>query len=475
MKTKKRLLAVIMLLALVLSGCGGEAELMRQKLDALGEDYNRVYSIPDDSDPADSVPTDNAEPKKTITVGVYGGGRIDENIFYDINDSDLSYQVEIIDYSKGFGDDAEGAMRKFYADLASGNGPDIFDLSSLKTDLENLVTKGAVENLGPWFEADEELDREDFVKSAFCACEVDGSLYAVMSGFEIFTMYCSASTAASLSGWSMEDIYSYSDSIGAMLADFKNDDFTKAVTVEREYLFGSLCDTALASYVDYSTGEINFDSEEFIELLECCKGIKKSYIDRQPDFRFCLVSNFFDIEYQELAMGEEPIYLGIPGFSDEASRSYINNEENHFAMNAASENKEEAWDLIRRFLLPENQSEFFLKYNTTLQLPTNKETLSALIEKSQSVVYAKDKNGKDYELKARGSYQNFENSLACDEHIAKVLALIDTPCGMQSNDIVMYEIIRREAVDYFKGRQTAEEAAENIRSGVKQYLAGQGK
>lgn len=475
MKTKKRLLAVIMLLALILSGCGGEAELMRQKLDALGEDYNQVYSIPDDSEPTDSVPTDNSaenpEPQKTITIGVFGGG-IDELVMYEINESDLNYQVEIFDYYKEYGD---GAKQQLITDLDNGDAPDIFDMNSLKLDVEYLAVKGILEDLYPWLEADEDLDKDDFVRCALSACEVDGGLYAVMSGFEIYTMYCSTSTADSLSGWSMEDLYPYSDSIGSSLSDFKNDDFTKAVTIERSDFFFGMCDTLLASYVDYSTGEVNFDSEELIELLEVCKGMEKSYIDKQPEFRLCQVFNFFDIEYAELAMGEELVYLGIPGFGDGDCRNYISNKDNYFAMNAASENKEEAWDFIRRYLLPENQSEFYLTYRTSLHFPTNRDTLNALVEKSQSVVYAKDKNGQDYEVKARGFYQNFENALASDEHIAKIMALIDSECAMPSNDMTINDIIWSEGDKYFSGRLSAQEAAENIQSRVEQYLAEQGK
>lgn len=473
MKMHKRFLAVMMLLALFLSGCGGTDESAADSTPTLSPEEEEVLALihGDNYDPdavAEPSPTPPSD-KKAITIGVCGGYRIDELFIYDLNESDLDYRVEIIDYGEMFDYDLERGMQQFNIDVATGKGPDIFDLSSLSFNLDNYARKGILEDLNPWLEADEELDRDDFIESVFSLCEVDGGLYAILDGFTVKTLYCGKSTAESLSGWSLKDFYPYSNSVGD--AQIGSEEIT---TIDGETFLSTLCVTTLVTFMDFSTGEAYFDSEEFIELLECCKDMESRELDEQPKLRYNSEMNFFDIEYEEFVMGEELVYLGFPGLGDGDAVSYVNNQTDYFAMNAFSENKEEAWDFMRRFLLPEYQNKAYAgERNRTNAFPTNKESLNALIEKSQSPVYVKDENGQEYELKARGWYGDFEYSLASDEHIEKILGLIDSVNGMQSFDYTVTDIVMSEAGAYFAGDKTAEETAALIQSRVKLYLGEQ--
>lgn len=477
MKKRKRFLAVMMLLALVLSGCGGSDESAADSTPTLSPEIEEALALirGDNYDPeavAEPSPTPPSD-KKAITIGVCGGGILDEQLIFDINESDLDYRVEVIDYGEMF-DDRERAMQQFNIDVATGKGPDIFDLSSMSLNLDNFARKGILEDLNPWLEADEELDRDDFLESIFSLCEVDGGLYGVMSGFSIKTLYCSASTAASLDGWSVKDFYPYADSIGGALLSVESPE-----TLSGESFLSNLCATTLTYFVDFSTGEAYFDSPDFIELLECLKGVEASVLETQPKLRIAAVSNFFDIELQELIMGEELVYVGFPSLGEEGYGSFVNNQENYLAMNAYSENKEDAWDFMRRYLLPEYQTAHYVERGAGFELPTNKNCLETLKQYVQEVHYYTDENGNQQEKARRGSYfdviEDFSFSLATDEHIQKVVDLIDSVSAMQSWDTTIADIVLDEAGAFFAGDRSAEKAAEMIQSRVKLYLGEQMK
>ena len=82
----------------------------------------------------------------------------------NFNKKSDKYRISVVDYSSGGGDDAwERGMLKLNNDLSNGNGPDIFDLTSVNVKM--LAQKGIIEDLNPYLEKDEQISREDFFES----------------------------------------------------------------------------------------------------------------------------------------------------------------------------------------------------------------------------------------------------------------------------------------------------------------------
>lgn len=476
MKKFRRLFAVMLCLTLmftIFSACGGQRPEPEGGAEAATAQPTQKPEIPTQDEREAAVSKD----RTVITLGSYGAS-FDESLIWEFNESQDEYLVEIIDYADEFPVDRDKALQKLILEIMSGKGPDIIDLYMFSISFENFARKGVLEDLYPWIDADEELSRDDFLESILSLCEVDGGLYSMMSGFSVKTMSCVSSVADELTGWTLEDFYPYSNLInGTNLIFFKNPELydgkgeLKYETLDGEDFLGQLCMTTLTSFVDYETCEAKFDSPEYVELLECCKNMQGGEATEKPKLNLTSIWDFFEIQEEEYAFGEEIKYIGFPGLGDGDSGGFVNNQWNFFAMNALSENKEAAWEVMRLFYTEEYQTK---RSFTRFAFPANKNAFNARLEQAKERLFGTNElTGETFEITQRGHWDNYDYDPATDEEVEKVLELIDSIIGMQDYDPTIYDIVMEEAGAYFAGTATAEDTAKMVQSRVTLYLGEQ--
>ena len=124
------------------------------------------------------VPYESVPHKEIITLGCIGLQYQTQDMIVKFNRSNDKYRIEVVDYSE-YNNEENGydaGLTKLNTEIMAGNIPDILDISSVN--YVQLASKGLIEDLYPYIDADEELNREDFFENVLAAMEVDGKLYA---------------------------------------------------------------------------------------------------------------------------------------------------------------------------------------------------------------------------------------------------------------------------------------------------------
>lgn len=233
------------------------------------------------------LPTEE-DPQTGKTKLVYGTIGIDwmmQQKISKFNQSNTAYRIEIRDYSEGMLDWKgeknpqvyQSALARIYADITSGQGPDILDDS---LPLDKLANQGAMEDLWPWIDGDPEISREGLMDHVLECMEVDGKLPQVCSGFEIETAVASAAVAGDRTSWTMEEMlnafggempefyFGGADELNLIYATFNRFD--------RKSTLYNLAGRNLGRYINWETGECSFDGEDFKSLLQITGGLEEA-------------------------------------------------------------------------------------------------------------------------------------------------------------------------------------------------------
>lgn len=389
--------------------------------------------------------------KVTITLATTEASRLDTEFIMSLNSGDYPFTIEIVDYQEQSNGDATQALVKLNKELAAGDGPDIIDLSAFEFDIASYAAKGIFEDLYPYIDEDEALDRTDIVETVLRTTEYNGTLPGIMSGFTIKTIATTNEIAQDRTTWSVPEFSDYIANIGS--AFLLSED-----AMDIESLLYTLSQTTFKSYVDYSTGTADFDNQEFIDFLTACTA---SDFDGNNSIKARIVSvgSFMEQQVLEGMMGDEIAYIGFPVLDEEESGSYINNQENYLAICSSSAHKDLCWEFIRCFLSEEYQDSKYIKEIETA-FPTNKNSLNNLASYSMTPVYDED----NVEITERGMYGSTYEP-ANQSTVNQIMALIESVQTSQRCDpVALTELINEEVCSLLSGSQSAEKTAENIQN-----------
>ena len=400
----------------------------------------------------------NSTEKIPITLGVGGGSLLDKSVIDLFNAQNEDFHIVIRDYYEEANFDSELAIQRLNAELASGNGPDLLDLSSWGFDLERYAQNGVFEDLYPYLKDDPEISADDLIPEVLACCTYDGRLCCVMSGFGIRTMYIRADLADGKSSWTVDEFLPYLSGIG--WASLQTGMLQEHQTPED--ILDMLSRTTFSSFVNYSTGTVNFSEPEFIAVLNACRD---AYDPENYDIvcRFDSVWDFMEHQVREAAMGSEIVYIGFPTLSGQSSGNYLNNQQNYLAICATSEHKDICWSFLRQYLTVQYQTEAYIK-PVADAFPTNLQVLSEMAEYSMQAL---EVDG--VEITQRGQY-NHAYAPASQDAVAQIFALIETLDDSQCYDSIPATILSEEIADFLYGTDSAEAAAERIQNRVELYI-----
>lgn len=396
--------------------------------------------------------------RKLITIAT-GSSNMTMDAIWDFNDTNTEYYVELVDYMELCDYDWEQVVQRLSTELATGKAPDIIDLSAFEINYESYAAKGVFEDLYPYIDADEELNREDLNSAILSCCEYDGQLYGIMSGFSVKTMYASTDILEGQTSWTVDEFMPLIDSVGRA-----NAESDKKLSVSG--LISSFCATTFNSFVDYDAGKVSYDSDDFIDMLNALK--EHTSDEESPiTIRVDSVWDFMDNQLRRKVMDGKIKYMGFPTFDGKSSGNYVNNTTDFFAINAASDKKDVCWELLRTMLTEEYQTEQVIK-DITHSFPTNNKVMEKLIEHSMQRIY--DDTGN--EVTSRGSY-SMAYEPATQEDVDQILALIDSVETLQVSDVMVTDIVREEVDAFLNGEQDDQKTAEVIQSRVGNYISEQ--
>ena len=244
------------------------------------------------------------------------------------------------------------------------------------------------------------------------------------------------------------------------------------------------------AFIDWSTGECNFNSDEFKKMLEFVNRFPDE-VDWQQDgpstptriqngevlLDTAYLYDFDQIQlYEEIFQGKA-VCVGFPTMDGTGGHEL--SASNAYAISTKSNQKDGAWAFIESVLNKEDSNNRYWN-----GFPTVKSQLDAMIAEATKVEYATDENGEvildeSGEAIAMGSHGvGYEDGWSYDfrtptqEEVDVVLALMDEakPVSYGGEDEVM-KIINEEAEGYYSGQKSVDEVVGLIQSRVQIYVS----
>ncbi len=326
------------------------------------------------------------------------------------------------------------------AELAAGRGPDLYAFAG--DGFLGWSDTTVFEELSPYMAASGR-SKADFLPSLIEAVNPGEEMYSVPLGFILASFYQNTAILpdpnASLAG-----AYALPQVQSGELRVLPESSYTGwldlfPVGFTRDSLFDWLATVYMGTHVDELQGSCDFDSQDYVNLLESCAAVKKSiapddapsvyrYVNTDSVWGAGIYRNFFGDDYSlDNALGSLFSLSSV------------------LAVSSGSEHKDGAWD--------------FIDYCLSSPLGASQDSISTL-------------NGTlDQQLKlfASGKVQFAED--ATPEDAAKFRALLDDTHAVAGEHPELLAILREEAQRFFAGQVTAQEAAAASQSRAALYMA----
>ena len=217
-----------------------------------------------------------ADPKsleniQTITVAVGNDKLLSQIAKY--NASQDKYKIVAKDYM-GDNGDFENASKQLNLDIASGKAPDIISFDIMAYNIYDFVKKGALIDLYPLIQQDENINLDDYYSGILKAHEYDGKLLGVCNSFAIDTWTCDAQGELAnqfKDGWTFDEFIDFYNNIP------EGKSFFETGSADRFSCMNWLVYNNLDSFIDFKNSSCSFDTPEFINFLEFMKILPNDY------------------------------------------------------------------------------------------------------------------------------------------------------------------------------------------------------
>ena len=383
-------------------------------------------------------PGDAAQEAEEKTLRIAGLGRpmVISSAISDFKALYPEYTTEYIDYSELYGDQA---WQRVQIDLMHGNAPDLLFVNGLPS--EAFAKRGLVEDLYPWIDGDDDLDREDFTKNLLGTLESpDEGLYMLPQSYTIATTAATEILGGSKEVWSYAEINEALADDPSLLAAFYGE--------EGELIVSALLMYTVHTFVDYENAVSYFESPEALAFLTYLQNIKPHqelpYVAENEwesllngETLFAEYTIYFAEAFAETdRMAEGLVYPGYPGAA--GGSFYLNLP---MAIPVAAAEKEGAWEFLKMLIT----SDYYVTRGGWLPLQRSFEDA---LQKAIAQGCSRESMEKLAEIQKNIRYVSYY-----DEAITN--------------------IVREEASYLFSGVHTPEEAAALIQSRVQLYLSEQ--
>ena len=405
----------------------------------------------------------------------------------DFNKSHENIRVKAINYGKydeydeQTGEVLSSGLNQLQLDIIAGNAPDM--IASYNTSIiSTFASKDVYADLYSFMEKDSELSKDKLLDNILKIGEYNGKLLSLSPTFSIAT-YVAKTKFCDKENWSFDDL---KKTYETMPKDMKLQELAS-----NEAIF-SLLVSASDSMIDYEKATCNFDSKEFIDILDFCKQfpnteeiidwdnasdeemqayydeIQTMYMDDKGLLYNLYISDFRNYaQTKQATFGNDDITLvGFPTSSGSGARIL---PDQTFAILNSSSNKESCWSFIKEFFTEDSFD------NTSIYgFPALVSAFEKKADEAMNKPYYIDENGKKQEYDDTWFINDKEikiNPLTPEEkeYIVNYVKSASEMYNMYSEEV--NQILENEVKAFFKGERSAEDTAKQIQSKVGLLLA----
>ncbi|MEG1458369.1 MAG: extracellular solute-binding protein [Acetivibrio sp.] len=399
----------------------------------------------------------------------------------EFNKKSDKYRITLKDYSTfNTEDDYMAGSKKLNTDIISGDVPDILCVSDTSS-FDSCAAKGLFVDFNQVMEKDKDFDKSAYLENIMKCFEKNGKLYSMVPFFSPFSIVGKTTNVGSEMGWTMEDLEKLVASKPKGTKVFSGDMTKSSIMYYGNYL-------CMDEYIDRETGKCNFNTPDFIRLLEFANQFKE---DAQPEGRMATeavsmddgmqneeldyrtdkvllnvnyLNSFQDMhQLQKVTFGEDITFIGFPTAKKNGSAISPGLQ---LAISAKSEFQDAAWEFVKTFFLDEFQDGMEWGW------PVKISSLEKKKEKEQKPSTYKDENGKEvvYEDTAMIDGKEVKIGKVTDEECEKVMNFLKSLNQVMRCDQNVTKIMDEETGAYFSGQKSAEETANLIQNRVQTYL-----
>lgn len=416
-------------------------------------------------------------PDKSVLVlgAVYLDGNVRQRIV-DFNKTSDKYRITVRDYS-GYStaDDYLAGYTKLNNDIIAGDMPDILVVDE-QMPVSNYVSKGLLADVGSLLEKDEELAGVEFMQNVFDAYSFDGKMYYVLPSFSVETFVGKKSILGDREGWTMAEMMELMSQMPEGTQSFG--DMTRDIFMQYYVMEYSGSD-----FVDPSTGKCNFNSEEFINLLEFAKTLPEEinydydndqfWRDMETQYRdnrtILMPLNIYRIDNNmnyniQANFGEDITFIGFP---NENRKGSVIRATQSFVISSKSKNMEGAWEFLRYYLTDEYQNSEKL-----WGMPVQKKAFMTVAQKATEKPKIEDENGNMVE--ASNTYyfagEEIEVEPMSQAQLDQIIAFVESVNRPKYNNSEITKIMEEEMAAFFSGQKIAADVAEIIQRRAQIYV-----
>ncbi len=381
------------------------------------------------------------------------------------NEMQQEYRIEIKQYERSEEVEEDGVLL-LQREIAAGKGPDMINFGSGYTTSD--IVGGYTEDLFSYLEGDAEKDYFENILQAFL---YKSNLYAIPLGFTLNSFVGTKQNLGDRSSWTitemMECYYGQEKEKLLYPGAFKKDVLGTILTGSMEY------------YIDWETGECNFNESEFCDVLRFCNGfsdhleitddfsVKQIFLEDKALLLPVRMRTVYDIcSVEHIFGGQEVTFIGFP--VDRTNGTMIQSCGPVLAISRNSRHKDAAWAFISWLLSPSAQSKLPSGF------PLCRSALEEQIRQASEIEYETDEEGVQRQVvKERVSFEGeapMEIYCITPEQAEQLITLIEQAGNISQVEPKIYRIFLEEADYYFNGAKGLEETADVIQSKIYIYV-----
>ncbi len=388
------------------------------------------------------------EDREELVIGcMYTPVLLERNIV-EFNKSQQKYHASIRAYNDRSNEvTTDEATTRLHLDLASGNAPDMLNLQYL--DIYNLVDKGVIDDLRPYFDRDTEIDIQDYVESVVEACTIDGVLVSVPLEYVIYSYFGKADMVGESAGWTIDDVAEcLNNNPGSVFSAWT-----------REFMLARILQYSIDTFIDSDSGTCDFTTKTFDELLDIIEPLPSEANYSPIEEKTSLINNIslynFEVIQEYYAQYGDDII--IKGYITADGRACHNlSVTDAYSIVSTSGCKDGAWEFIKFCLINDNSSIGWF--------PSNKQRLQEMID--EELAHAgEEKRSTFYTEQGAVNYH-----YATQEEIDTVMDLIENVELSESANSEIISIIEEEMESYFAGGKSKDATVAVIQDRVQLYL-----
>jgi len=432
------------------------------------------------------VPASEVREKQHLTLATQGLDWATQQAVLRFNRSREDVHIDVVDYSE-YNNEKSGwnaGVTKLKTEILSGRMPDILDLSGMPA--RQLAARGLLLDQGALLDADSELHREDYLPNVLRAMTEGELLFAIPASFSVQTAVGAKRVVGDTPGWTYTELMAALRAMPAGCTVFSE-------STDRAQVLQLMLGLDMERFVDWSRGEVHFDSPEFLEVLNFTRDFPEEfdwenyeYTEESSDeYRIshglqmlasCELYSFENVLYYQQLFGGSDDAFTLIGYPCTEGNGAVMTVFQAFGISKDCKNTAAAWDFLRGFL-----TEDFQRDGTIIGFPVRRDALEKKAQTATEPQYFTDMDGNvlldengERQKMAIWSYwdgTSYREVYACSEQQVQAVldVLTNTDCILDANDAV-YDIVAEQANAFYARQKSAEEVARLIQSKANIYV-----